>query len=113
MSEGTVLVGETWMCPACANSVAATRGLRVAETLDDVLGENRTEAEVELAEAESAVAGLPPTRRMTFEEYAHEHELAEAEETTAVCLKCGKSFTAQYRNPLWCRTCAKAEKGVK
>jgi hypothetical protein len=24
-NEGTVLIGETWMCPACANSVAAVQ----------------------------------------------------------------------------------------
>jgi hypothetical protein len=29
--RGTVLVGKTWMCPACANSVAATRGLQVTD----------------------------------------------------------------------------------
>jgi hypothetical protein len=88
-SEGTVLVGETWMCPACANSVAATRGLRVAATrglrvaatIDDVLGENRTVAEVELAEAESKAAGLCAAAAISFDE--HERELAEAADAEA------------------------------
>ena len=76
-SEGNVLVGETWMCPACANSVAATRGLRMGATIDDVLAENRTVADVELAEAESKAAGLCAAAPISFNE--HERELAEAE----------------------------------
>lgn len=80
-SEGIVLVGETWMCPACANSVTATRGLRVAAPIDDVPEENRTVAEVELAQAESKAAGLCAAAPISFDE--HERELAEAAEADA------------------------------
>lgn len=76
-SEGTVLVGETWMCPDCVNNVAATRGLRVAATIDDVLGENRTVADAELAEAESKAAGLCAAASISFDD--HQRELAEAD----------------------------------
>lgn len=80
-SEGTVLVGETWMCPACANSVAATRGLRVAATIDDVLGGNCLVAEMELAGVESKAAGLCAAAPISFDE--HQRKMAEAVEAEA------------------------------